>query len=80
MLQLDLNTEMEQRLIQMAHDSGHDVKQWIMQLLNGLLENAELLEDLEDIIAAEQVRTAINKGEEETFALKEVEQHLGLSK
>jgi predicted DNA-binding protein len=38
----------------------------------------ELLEDLEDIIAADQVRKKINSGEEETYSLQQVKQHLGL--
>ncbi|MCV6636224.1 hypothetical protein [Candidatus Albibeggiatoa sp. nov. NOAA] len=78
MLQLDLNNNIEQRLIQIAHDNGYNVKDWVTCLLNGLLEHEELLEDLEDIIAADQVRKAINSGEEETYSLQQVERHLGL--
>lgn len=66
MLQLDLNTNMEQRLIQIVYDYGYSVNDWLTHLFNGLLEHEELLEDLEDIIAADQVRKAINVGKEET--------------
>jgi len=75
MLQLDLNTNMEQRLIQIAYDNGYNVNDWLTSILNGLLEHEELLED---IIAADQVRKAINAGEEETYSLQQVKQHLGL--
>ncbi|MEK7991666.1 MAG: hypothetical protein VSS52_011720 [Thiotrichaceae bacterium] len=78
MLQLDLNTNMEQRLIQIAYDNGYSVNDWLTNFLNGLLEHEELLEDLEDIIAADQVRKAINVGEEKTYSLQQVKLYLGL--
>ena len=78
MLTIELGSELEKRLTDIARANNQSVKEWLSELLQSLLEHQEYLEDLADICEAEKVHAAIERGEEETYSLDEVKQELGL--
>lgn len=78
MLQIELTEDLESRLTQLARESGLNAKDWATTMLKLLVEHREIVEDLEDIIAADKIRKAIDSGEEETFTLDQVKRELGI--
>ena len=78
MLTIELGSELEKRLAELAKANNQSVKDWLSELLQNLLKHQEYLEDLADIREAEKVHAAIEQGEEETYSLEEVKQELGL--
>ena len=78
MLHIELTEDFENRLTQIAHENGQNSKEWATGVLKLVVEHQEILEDFEDIIAADKVRKAIDSGKEATFTLQEVKQQLGL--
>ncbi len=68
-----LPEEIEKRLTVLAAETGRSKAFYIREAIT------EYIEDLEDVYLAEKVLERVRRGEEKTYTLAEVEQHLGLA-
>lgn len=77
-MQIDLTEDLEQELRQIAQDSGKTPASWLAEIIRGLLAHQDMLEDLQDILEAERIRKAIDRGEEELIEWETVKHEMGL--
>ncbi len=73
MLTIQLPEELEERLDTLARQSGRDKNAVVQEALSSYLE------DLEDLLIAEERVADIRAGRVKTYSLEEVERDLGLA-
>jgi len=78
MLYIEVSGELEQRLIQIAQAHDRSTEEWVTQLLAGLTEHLELLEDLEDIMESDRIKKAMTTDEETLITWEKLKQELEL--